>query len=505
MPPRRFRLDNSALSFSAWEDLPVELIAHIASYLPSEDSAALSCTSRHIHAIVEPCLYRYPVLSRYQEPGLLDASKLRLDVISDEEEELLPQRLWEAKELEYVQLRCFTHAIIRRPSLARHIRALDVTCAESDPTIAFSPHNLNAPVDEKELASGDSLFADAAAANGLSRSLIHRGGVGGILVLLLHYLPRLRSLSIIANHHIEIVALAASKQLQGGVPSGLAGITHLEVVREEAYRKEHLWFGARSIVPLMRLPHLMHFTVSGFTEDLSSLEITGRESGFRGLPEGMPVSSLKSLWLEEGDLAGPILFRIMQHIPRLENFYYESAGRASWIWPLSSVSFGHALSTQSQSLTHLRIVHSAVGYATRIDETVLGSLTEFNHLEVLELPVVMLLGRPSSNLSLETIAAANPLDGLLPPSIRRLHLHLLDYWLISEFISVTGLPNTIHNTKETLPCLQRFRIDRDVIAQRDEIAFRDGQKVLKAFPDLITHLDQYGAKIVPVLGRRKWP
>lgn len=58
-----------------------------------------------------------------------------------------------------------------------------------------------------------------------------------------------------------------------------------------------------------------------------------------------------------------------------------------------------------------------------------------------------------------TIRNRNPIDKLLPQSLIHLSIDLDGLWVIDEFLALTGIPQTLRRTHETLPALRKIVVN----------------------------------------------
>lgn len=206
-----------------WQDLPTELILYILQNLHrTRDHKCASSVSRKLHVLVEPQLYAsvsIPQITHYPpyENDLEDRTRLNI-------------------------FRHFVRTIVGRPTLGVLVKRLKLEVwEEMDYHHKYSEdiqrYHLNLSEEDSRKALADinsdeeredlALIATAAVAKGLPNGMVLGTGSRGLAILLFHYLPNLKDLSILSYDDIEPVALACLDFFIGGVPAGLLSINTL--------------------------------------------------------------------------------------------------------------------------------------------------------------------------------------------------------------------------------------------------------------------------------------
>lgn len=216
-----------------WQDLPTELILLILQNLDStRDPNSVSLVSRQSRALIEPQLYSdvtiVPNIPHFREDDTIE------DDFSGEQRTR--------------SFRRFVRTIVGRPSLGSHVKKLELASWERrvnydyDYTDDVVRCHLKIPDEDHEEAlhaagarfdaMRDDLrtIAIAAVEKGLPNGLVLAAGTRGLAIVLLHYVPDLRELSITSRDEIETVALTCLGYFDGGVPAGLLSISTLNMV-----------------------------------------------------------------------------------------------------------------------------------------------------------------------------------------------------------------------------------------------------------------------------------
>lgn len=215
-----------------WQDLPPELVLHILQKLNNtRDHNNASFVSRQFHALVEPQLYSDISIL----PNLRD---------DDEDDD-------DGGEARTRGFRHFVRTIVRRPSLGSHVKRLKLASWEHNyyefPDDLHRCH-LKFPDEDRDEALAYAkydgtredltIIAAAAVARGLPNGMILAAGSRGLAIVLLHYLPNLKHLSVVSRNEIETVGLSCLGSFEGGVPAGLLSISTLNMVYDNSVYDE---------------------------------------------------------------------------------------------------------------------------------------------------------------------------------------------------------------------------------------------------------------------------
>lgn len=455
---------------AAWSSLPPELTILVLSNLGAEEIRSCSTVSSYLRVLAEPFLYHSPFISRSGYDDSLDQSNALLRLLH------------------------LVRTIVSRPALGAQIQNLTVNSPGLDDGFSIDRatpvHRLNAVMSQAERTealedvpetsyaprSDIDMLAKAAEAQGLSASLILRGGHAGQMVLLLHHLTRLKRLVVVTPGAMRPIADAALGRLQGGVPVGLRiaeqiRITDGGILHSDRSGDYHIL----SRIPLMALPNLVDLTINAFTDygmrqtvahsENEGESNSGQHSEKRNyLPVDPHTSTIQALTFVNSSITNSMLQQIMA-IPReLKRFSYEIGERAAGNAFFIPKSVVQNLLPHAHHLTHLCLTEKNE-ITSHMDGSGMGSLKAFTVLRDLTAPATMLLGHPMNyaldSLSLKRMASTNVLDGIIPSSLVSLQC-ILNNWLFSNFLAVTGLPHTFGKTHDQCPSLKSFIIDREV-------------------------------------------
>lgn len=469
---------------AVWNDLPTEIITTILYHLDFQhESAVAMAVCYRFRAILEPKLYSEPIILWSDIPRCCIESGRR--------------------GLEHGSLRYFLHTILTRPELGSRVRSLILYASSqaqrkqlAQATLrcgcagqAHRQANTSQPLSD-EIINPTDVISAAAAQRGLLNSVVENRA-SGLVVLLLHHLPRLSMLDLSwwDNDQLGIVASAAMGHLEGGIPAGLRSLRSLELV----YFEEANGYGVSicNVACFMTLPTLRDLVVGEFGEcdgdyehdddddddAFSTSEVSDRtpQTG-TGLPNSdilvlqwinqwipprsLPITRLKlgmnSVHCNTINLLLRLPFRLESfecvgfggNIPDLPDFH------ASLLLP--------GLRMHASSLTELLITN--INYDP--DPSTLGSLDAFTALRHLRLPIELLMKSRSGDefdgdqtvTPKEDIALRNPLDMLLPPTLVILELELNPDVTLKAFITATGIPATLSRTSQYLPSLRKFLV-----------------------------------------------
>lgn len=338
-----------------WQDLSAELMIKIASLAQHNDILSLASTCYHLHLILDPTVYHSITLTVAHKPR----GRYRL-----------------AKERAFRQL---VRSIILRPVIGTYVRSLNlIFIPNSNPLHEdlVSPRDFNQSVLPKtlwqkygwELTMDDKndlkILLQACKVKDVASGLLAFANSWGELVLLLHYLPRLRDLFMDTNAFLCIVGFAALGKLNGGIPAGLQSLQSLVVTngaytrqmrlygRETARRRHELFhasddnfdeyydkmeaqyyvtptFTAGAIVPFMCLPTLATLSVSHLTtylpDTMSRLECFDSQPTTAHPPQVLihGCSSLAKLKISSSNVGSAFMSNTLGLCRGLETLDYE--------------------------------------------------------------------------------------------------------------------------------------------------------------------------------------
>lgn len=297
----------------------------------------------------------------------------------------------------YKTLRLFTRTIIARPELGRLVRSVSIcVLADDEITECRSLRRLCSSKAKQCKAphlheASQHVLASAAARIGLPGDLFDHG-VPGLIVLLLHFVPKMHTLFMDSYEDVDIMLSAALGHLGSGVPAGMQSIHNFDMYLDE----EHLGFCTDTILAFMQLPTLAEITLHGFdrdeaeeagivevrklcrTQSLYSKQVQQRITS-AAKPRSLPTTSLKlSNCIPDCEAMDLILT-----LPRrLQTFEYAAGYDPEF--PFCPHLFFSGLCTQADSLERLVITDMDVNDERRVP-FVLGSLIGFTSLAYLVL------------------------------------------------------------------------------------------------------------------------
>lgn len=186
-----------------------------------------------------------------------------------------------------------------------------------------------------------------------------------------------------------------------------------------------------------------------------SFGIVKTSSGYALLPKSSPVTSLD---LEMSAVSGTLLNHLLTLPAALERFQYDVDWEMLVGGAFVPSQFLPGLLAQANSLKELVIDIKHVSDSTE-GNLPIGSLAELHVVERLAVPVgLLLLYGPADS----DVAAQNPLDTLLPPSLVTLELSLDRAWWggLGRLMTITGIPETLPTTARHIPTLRHIVIHR---------------------------------------------
>lgn len=201
-------------------------------------------------------------------------------------------------------------------------------------------------------------------------------------------------------------------------------------------------------------------------------------------------SSITDLKFDESPVSSSLLSRILTLPNRLESFEYEIGDMLNKDEPFAVGVVFQGLEAQASSLKRLVLsIASETAYKSDHfdllpeDKRRLNSLTKLVVLEHLSVPVDMVLGpgkdfydrKEASTES--SFVTRDPFHGLLPLSLARLELELVDDWELEFFLAKTGIPRTLQRIHEALPALRTVVI-HDGNAWRGKVESGVGQRMI---------------------------
>ncbi|KAF8309991.1 hypothetical protein DL93DRAFT_2099672 [Clavulina sp. PMI_390] len=475
---------------AVWADLPSELATNVlheldpvryktaqelwvAKVLHRVDQTLLSCTyvSHQFRAIIEPLLYRQLVLSAAR----------------DETDGQYTSR----------NLQQFTRALVLRPELANHVRELDISSLDGvygkNRDIAALVTQCNISYDEERVhdafsaaskAARDDLLdiSSALAGLGLSNGILLHGGGNGVLIVLLHLLPRLQKLEITARSQLEFVARSSLAAFTGGIPLGLKLCSKLMI----NYDDTMYGYRAAAVVPFLALPSITELRIGALaavSENSSWLEIAGVPGHRLSSPEDAPDSGYKSTFIKTptgyalparsssvknlammGSVLSCLVLNKILSVPfGLERFEYSLGGATVGYEPFRPAEFLPGLLAQSSSLREL-VINTKWMDEHDDDELFIGSLSGMTALASLHVPAGILLGPSDGEGALDneqsnerTVILRNPIDERLPSSLVSLQLEL-EISAFESFRRRTGLPKSLRFTRQRLPLLMSLTV-----------------------------------------------
>lgn len=273
---------------AVWSDLPTEMTSEILHHLGDERDivdAMLVCD--RFRAILEPILYDEVTLYWRDVPECCSE----------------PERLlgWECG-----QLRLFLRTILSRPKLGGRVHTLHIDAVSNS---GGPERDMTAPaalrcdlcamqVDPPrsgsyEVGDSDGTISAAATQRGIPIVLVH--GAPGLMVLLLHHLSQLSSLSVYwCNKAVATLASAAAGHLKGGIPAGLQSLKCLNLLHDRDL-EDACGFTISTVANFMTLPALSDFTVRGFGDyEKDKSERNYSNFGTSEVSHGLPSSGFSS-------------------------------------------------------------------------------------------------------------------------------------------------------------------------------------------------------------------
>ncbi|KAF8302586.1 hypothetical protein DL93DRAFT_493798 [Clavulina sp. PMI_390] len=487
-----------------WANLPPELATHILRELepsrktPDERRAArmhsrvdqdlLSCTyvSHQFRAIIEPLLY----------------CSIDLPV------------LWDSKQGHdpFQTRRQFTRALALRPELGNYVYDLNITSLDNGYQSKGDTKDFiaacNTVYDEDQVEELLTVASEVASSDlrsillalkplGLNNGLVLQGGTNGLLIILFHLLPKLRTLGITAWSEPEFVAHSYFGAFTGGVPAGLKSVSWVSL----SYGDTENGFGTAVVAPFIALPSIEALIIGSFaaedggdgspwlqfgdiptsTTSASSSPENALPSTFHKTPVGYALvaqsSSIKHITLENSVVASSIINKILSVPSGLEKFMYGAGGATVAYEPFRPAGFLPGLLSQAASLKELVIYHDIDDIIDDEDEPFIGSLSGLVALETLRVPARLLLsdfmeaelaGDGGEDEESDPAISRNPMDDLLPPNLISLHYDVQSTAL-KRFCKSTGLPKSLRPTRERVPSLTNFTIGEGSMPPADDI------------------------------------
>ncbi|KAF8308444.1 hypothetical protein DL93DRAFT_1885143 [Clavulina sp. PMI_390] len=349
--------------------------------------------------------------------------------------------------------------------------------------------------DDDEVSQSLSSFGEAVASDlqpilrvlptyGVNNGLVARGGPSGILITLLHLLPRLRILAVNAGNELEHIAKSCFGCFAGGVPAGLKSLSTLS-----------LWwyrmgggFRVSAVVPFLALQSLEDLTIGTLGEQLKEtngstlaqldlgitispdLDLAAQQplGGRVGKPTFIKTSAGHALLRKSSPVTrlsilssmapGYIVNQILSLPSNLEKFHYEVADNRNDYDPLSRADILPGLKNQAPSLKEFTLHAEPFDWLEIADRgPFLKTLPEFVALEKLSISARLLLISASYRGSGDIDAARHRLDGLLPTDLISLELDLNDIDL-PMFLAQTRIPQSLVYTLQSIPSLKNLTL-----------------------------------------------
>ncbi|KAF8310034.1 hypothetical protein DL93DRAFT_1684108 [Clavulina sp. PMI_390] len=489
---------------AAWADLPAEIAITILQevsrrpcyphlilpYILEAQKHTRSCVrvSRQFRGITEPLLYHeiyIPAPKRDGSHALLNLSR-------------------------------FVRAIVQKPALGRHVRMLSVPLNSGgvDSTGSYRAQtviecsttknhfNISSNLARGNEPTRDNLQAILIALPDLfpDGSVIGEGP-SGILLTLLHLLPKLQKLEIRAIDHMQFIANSCSVGPGESVPAALRSITELSVSSQAQVGG----FSKSEIFPLMSLPSLQKLDVYRFSDDVY---FPTKSTLFPPRPLLPKSSSVTTLIFFDSVVSCDVVSEILTLPTRLKHFYYYLGNEEVGTEPFHPSRFFPGLLAQASSLTELSLSPEMCGGSENPAKVMIGSLKEMVVMEKLTIPIRLLLhfsheeddadGDYESGIQdsrgyssrahrgdLEsTSVSRNPLDTLLPPKLVSLSLQT-EAIAFDKFLLRTGLPQSLRFTREELPSLRRLRVEgRNESLKNKLMALDTVSKLRKLYPGM---------------------
>jgi len=516
------------------QDLPPELILEkICLYLSGKDVWSVCFVSRYLLAIAERLLYYSPCVKNEinEDAGL---------------------------QLTFPMLRRFACQVIKHPEYARLVRHLTLELLGQECDRIEGPDVLNEECEAAEvdrfldMQSADErqdlgVVMAAMAEKNIPNALVVKTEWMGEVVVLLHYLPNLRSLTFDTSA-IGPLAHAAMERVAGGVPAGLRSMAHLDLryaaVHGTLTGCERTGFCSDAIVPFMHLPNLTTLSVDDFGGNIiwsmvgfwglnalmNENDVDDVDGADDAQEVGAPVAAaaaaaaaaeppefrsafpLEAALIQPGcspitnlsftsSFAGSRLLNSILTLPRaLEEFEYELGPSDVPAPPFMTIDLLPGLRLHKNTLTHLTLSDLDVAGASFATEGIMiGSLTEFTALTHLRLPLMLLIGRPLINVGFETPSPlTDPIGPLLPSSLVSFELDLMEHYILELCMTMTGFPDSWLRSKRCLQNLESFTVYRT----RYQNLMRDDQDLLVGplYPNLKERFEAAEINIEPPLG-----
>lgn len=212
-----------------WQSLPDELVLYILRNLKEfRDHRSASFVSRQFHVFIEPQLYSSVSLLTGR---LYDNYGNDLDEIAERQTR---------------SFRRFVRTIVGRPALGALVGELWLRSWDTrdfhhkyNPSEDIRRYHLNFSEQDSQTAlallkygeARDDLtmIARAVAAKGLPNGMVLAAESRGLALVLLHFLPNLKTFHMVSHHEMETLALSCLNLFDGGVPAGLSSISSLEI------------------------------------------------------------------------------------------------------------------------------------------------------------------------------------------------------------------------------------------------------------------------------------
>lgn len=236
----------------AWNNLPNELASTILHYLDkrigwptdhhqsNKDIVHCTTVSHQFRTIVEPMLYREVHLSAE----------------------------WQDDDDPHRQLRQFTRTITSRPELGllvKHLHGSDLNGEDDDSheleefselcsgTVGVNEIGELLETMNNEARSDIQFLLMHVERKGLPNGLLLHGGTHGLLILLLHQLEALQTLSLETRNTLPVAAFASLGYFIGGIPTGLRSLKQASVFYEDteasAKQKHNCQLADTSLTP----------------------------------------------------------------------------------------------------------------------------------------------------------------------------------------------------------------------------------------------------------------
>ncbi|KAF8309977.1 hypothetical protein DL93DRAFT_2084921, partial [Clavulina sp. PMI_390] len=425
----------------------------------------------------------------------------------------------------------FTRVVINNPSFGKHVRRFSTSslgCEYKDFAAALDLWNTS--FDEKEVedaishrgASRSDLVTifETLPGLGLRNGLLLHGGNDGVFIVLLHLLPKLRTLEIeVEEPSIRRIAYACFGVFGGRVPISLQSIVELSISSEGDPEIDG-GFETEEVVPFMTLPSLRTFTMHNFSgSEPRHLQIgvprkhtpstspnhghsTALSPCFDKMSTGYTLfaksGSITHLSFRSAVVSCDLLNRILALPIRLERFEFEFGDYDPNYGGFCASKFLPGLMSHSSSLKELIITCELPYFEWEEHDALIGSLSGMVALETLRIPSQILLAsdeeaqndseiddddddnnndddeadgwhlRLSDNTPNST--PHNPLDDLLPPNIHSLELDI-GASSFAKFVKSTGFPQSLAFTRHRIPPLTSFVVSGESKPKPDVLGY----------------------------------